>query len=422
MGTIEKRGNSWRIGVQVYDENGKRKWIRRTFKLNAALSESQQRRQAEKALKQLEVDVENGKARPESNMTLRALSELWVKRHVAVNCAPVTQADYQHLLDCRILPKLGDTPVEKLTPGMLTDFLAQIKAEGRMVHRKADGDLARKRTPSDAKKMTTDPTKPLSGRTLVAYYDLLDNMLRHAVRWEILWRNPMDNVERPRFRSKPVKYLDDEQAVALLRELQTVDSLSYRCAVLLALLCGLRLGEVDGLFFTDVNWKRCGIDISKALKYTGQTGTILDDTKTPTSTRFVMLPPGMMALLDETRQQHQERAELLGDRWRGDGRIVCNWDGSPMHHDTPSKWFRKYARTHGFDVTFHQLRHTHATLLFASNIDAVAVASRLGHTKADTTLRIYAHAIKSRDQASANAMQDLLDRAAATDETGPVND
>ena len=421
MGTIEKRGNSWRIGVQVYDESGKRKWIRRTFKLNAALSESQQRRQAEKALKQLEVDVENGKARPESNMTLRALADLWVKRHVAVNCTPVTQADYQHLLDCRILPKLGDTPVEKLTPGVLTDFLAEIKAEGRMVHRKADDDLARKRTPSDAKKMTTDPTKPLSGRTLVAYYDLLDNMLRHAVKWEILWRNPMDNVERPRFRSKPVKFLDDEQAVALLRELQTVESLSYRCAVLLALLCGLRLGEVDGLYFSDVSWKRCGIDISRALKYTGQTGTILDDTKTPTSTRFVMLPPGMMALLDETRQQHQERAQLLGDRWRGDGRIVCNWDGSPMHHDTPSKWFRKYAKAHGFDVTFHQLRHTHATLLFASNIDAVAVASRLGHTKADTTLRIYAHAIKSRDLASANAMQDLLDRAAAAQDEEPVN-
>ena len=421
MGSIEKRGDSWRVGVQVYDENGKRKWIRRTFKLNAALSESQQRRQAEKALKQLEVDVENGKARAESNMTLRALAELWVKRHVAVNCAPVTQADYQHLLDCRILPKLGDTPVEKLTPGMLTDFLAEIKAEGRMVHRKADDDLSRKRTPSDAKKMTTDLTKPLSGRTLVAYYDLLDNMLRHAVQWEILWRNPMDNVERPRFRSKQVKYLDDEQAVALLRELQSVESLSYRCAVLLALLCGLRLGEVDGLFFSDVNWKRCGIDISKALKYTGQTGTILDDTKTPTSTRFISLPPGMVALLDETRQQHQERAELLGDRWRGDGRIVCNWDGSPMHHDTPSKWFRKYAKVHGFDVTFHQLRHTHATLLFASNIDAVAVASRLGHTKADTTLRIYAHAIKSRDQASANAMQNLLDRANAAPDEEPVN-
>lgn len=421
MGTVEKRGNSWRIGVQVYDENGKRRWIRRTFKLNAALSESQQRRQAEKALRQLEVDVENGVAKAESHMTLRDLSELWMRRHVAVNCAPVTQADYQHLLDCRILPKLGDTPVEKLTPGMLTDFLAQIKAEGRMVQRKPDGALSRGRTPSDEKKMTTDPSKPLSGRTLVAYYDLLDNMLRHAVQWEILWRNPMDNVERPRFRSKPVKYLDDEQAVELLRQLQTVESLSYRCAVLLALTCGLRLGEVDGLYFSDVNWKRCGIDISRALKYTGQTGAILDDTKTPSSTRFITLPAGMMALLDETRLQHQDRALLLGDRWRGDGRIVCSWDGSPMHHDTPSKWFRKYARAHGFDVTFHQLRHTHATLLFASNIDAVAVASRLGHTKADTTLRIYAHAIKSRDLASANAMQDLLDRAASDQGEDPVN-
>ena len=347
MGTVEKRGNSWRVGVQVYDENGKRRWIRRTFKLNAALSESQQRRQAEKALRQLEVDVENGVARAESHMTLRDLSELWVRRHVAVNCAPVTQADYQHLLDCRILPMLGDTPVEKLTPGMLTDFLAQIKAEGRMVQRKPDEALSRGRTPSDAKKMTTDPTKPLSGRTLVAYYDLLDNLLRHAVQWEILWRNPMDNVERPRFRSKPVKYLDDEQAVALLRELQTVESLSYRCAVLLALLCGLRLGEVDGLFFTDVNWKRCGIDISKALKYTGQTGTILDDTKTPTSTRFISLPPGMMALLvgahypeisltiamsppDFVMEAFYRDGKDGATERPGDGESSVTWQGKPL--------------------------------------------------------------------------------------------
>ena len=63
MGTIEKRGGSWRIGVQVYDENGKRKWIRRTLKLSGALSESQQRRQAEKALRQLapEMDEQNWK-------------------------------------------------------------------------------------------------------------------------------------------------------------------------------------------------------------------------------------------------------------------------------------------------------------------------------------------------------------------------
>ena len=416
MGSIEQRGGSWRVGVQVTDENGKRRWIRRTLKLNAALSQSQQRRQAEKALKQLEVDVENGVARPDSNMTLRDLSELWLRRHVVPNCGAVTEANYRHLLDCRVLPLLGNVPVDKLTPGMLSDFLADIKAAGRITKRKDDAQLARKRTPSDAAKLTTDPTKPLSGRTLIAYYEILDNMLGHAVSWEILWRNPMERVERPAHRSKPVKFLDDEQAVELLRQLQEVDSLSYRCAVLLALTCGLRLSEVDGLTFADVNWTRCTIDISKALKYTGHTGTFVGDTKTPSSDRVITLPAGMMALLDETRQQHEERAQLLGDRWRGTGRIVCNWDGTPMHHDTPSKWFRRFSKARGFDVTFHQLRHTHATLLFASSIDAVAVASRLGHAKADTTLRIYAHAIKSRDQASAQAMQSILDRATGGDE------
>lgn len=416
MGSIEKRGNSWRVGVQVTDENGKRRWIRRSLKFNAAMSESQQRRQAEKALRQLEVDVENGKARPDSSMTLRDLSALWMQRHVDVNLSPVTAANYQHMLDCRILPKLGDIPVDKLTTATLADFMAQIKREGRITTRKTDGDLKRKRRPSDVAKLAADPGRPLAGRTLAAYYDLLDTMLDHAVKWEILWRNPLVNVDRPTFRRQRVKYLDDDQAVALLRLLAGVESLSYRCAVLLALTCGLRLGEVDGLTWADVDFKRCAIDISKALKYTGRTGTFVGDTKTVDSERDITLPAGMMALLDQTRRQHEEIARLLGDRWRGVGRIVCAWDGTPLHHDTVSKWFRRFALKHGFDVTFHQLRHTHATLLFANNIDAVAVASRLGHKDASTTLRIYAHALKRRDADSAAAMQTILDRADAQDD------
>ena len=413
MGTIEKRGNSWRVGVQVYDEEGKRRWIRRSLKFNAAMSVSQQRRQAEKALRQLEVDVENGKARPDSSMTVRDLAALWMRRHVDANLSPVTAANYQHMLDCRILPKLGDIPVDKLTTAMLADFMAQIKAEGRITTRMDDAQLKKARRPSDVAKLSADPGRPLSGRTLASYYDVLDTMLDHAVKWEILWRNPMVNVDRPTFHRQRVKYLDDDQAVELLRLLSGVDSLSYRCAVLLALTCGLRLGEVDGLTWADVDFKHCRIDISKALKYTGRSGSFVGETKTVDSERDITLPAGMMALLDETKKQHEDLARLMGDRWRGEGLIVCNWDGAPLHHDTVSKWFRRFTKKHGFDVTFHQLRHTHATLLFANNIDAVAVASRMGHKDASTTLRIYAHALKRRDADSAAAMQTILDRATA---------
>ena len=411
MGSIEKRGNSWRVGVQVTDENGKRRWIRRTLSLSAALSESQQRRQAEKALRQLEADVEEGRARPESAMSLADLAELWMRRHVDVNLSPVTAAGYRHMLDCRILPKLGKVPVEKLTPARLSDFMADIRAEGRITTRKPEDRLARPRHPSDVAKQSADPGRPLSGRTLAAYYDLLDTMLDHAVAWEILWRNPMLSVDRPTFRRQRARYLDDEQAVELLRALSQEENMSYRCGVLLAVSCGLRLGEVDGLTWADVDFRRCSIDISKALKYTGRTGAFVGVTKTPDSERVITLPAGMMALLDETRSEQQDRARQLGDRWRGIGRIVCAWDGSPLHHDTLSKWFRRFATRNGFDVTFHQLRHTHATLLFASNIDAVAIASRMGHKDASTTLRIYAHALKRRDADSAAAIQLLFDRA-----------
>lgn len=415
MGSIEQRGpNSWRVGVQVQTENG-RKWIRRSLKFSEALSPAQQRRQAEKALHQLEADVENGKARANQNMTVDDLAALWMRRHVLANLSPVTAKNYKHLLDRRILPKLGSIPVEKVTPGVIADFMAAIREEGRISQLKPEEELKTKRRPSDVARLAKKPDAPLSDKTLRTYYDTLFQMFEKAVRWEILWRNPVAAVDRPHFRSKPVKFLDDDQAVQLLRALQGEENMSFRCAVLLALTCGLRLGEVGALTWADVNWKKCTIDISKAAKYTPAAGSFVGDTKSESSDRTITLPAGMMALLDETKKHHDYLAEFLGDRWRGVGRIVCSWDGSPLHHDTPSKQFRTFADKHGFTgVRFHDLRHTHATLLFASNIDAVAVASRLGHAKADTTLRIYAHALKRRDEDSALAMQAILDRVEDT--------
>lgn len=418
MGSIEQRGkNSWRVGVQVTTEEG-RKWIRRSLKFSEALSPAQQRRQAERALHQLEIDVEDGRAKVSQNMTVSDLADMWMRRHVYANLSPVTAQNYRHLLDRRILPKLGSIPVEKVTPGILADFMASIKEEGRIIQAKPDEERKKKtRRPSDTARLAKDPTKPLSDKTIRTYYDTLYQMFEKGVMWEVMWRNPMANVERPRFRNKPVKFLDDDQAVQLLRALQNEENMSFRCAVLLALTCGLRLGEVGALTWKDVNFAKCCIDISKAAKYTPSWGNFIGTTKSESSDRVITLPAGMMALLDETKKQHEAYAQLMGDRWRGVGRIVCNWDGTPMHHDTPSKQFRKFADRHGFEgVRFHDLRHTHATLLFASNIDAVAVASRLGHAKADTTLRIYAHALKRRDEDSAVAMQAILDRVDGPDD------
>lgn len=200
----------------------------------------------------------------------------------------------------------------------------------------------------------------------------------------------------------------EERALELLRCLKDEPNMCYRCTVLLALLCGLRLGEVGELKLSDVDWEKGTIDISRALKYTSISGSFVDVPKTYAGERIITLPAGMMTVLHETREYQKECQQLAPHLWQGEGWIVHGWDGRQLHHDTPSKWFRRFADAHGFQgITFHNLRHTHATLLLANNIDVVAVAHRMGHSDPSVTLRTYAHALARRDQDAARAFDRL---------------
>lgn len=410
MATIEHRSaNTWRVGVRTSVDEG-REWIRRTLEFPASMPEYEQRKRAELAAAQLELDVAKGIAVPTHKLTVRNFAQIWIDEHVRPNCTENTLKNYQFFLDSRILPELGDVMIQKLTPIMLTKFINSLRGE----YTRSTAISPELRARASDRLRPDKPPKPLSDRTVRHYYDTINYMLGKAVQWQYLDHNPMDKVDRPKVKKTKAQYLDDEQAIRLLRCLANEESLPFRCAVLLALLCGLRLGEVGALCLEDVNWDDCSISIDRALKYTPEEGNFIGSPKTETSERVVDLPAGMMALLEETRKYHEDAEAFLGDRWRGCGRIVSAWDGTPMHHDTPSKQFRKFADRNGFEgVRFHDLRHTHATLLFANNIDAVAVASRLGHADASTTLRIYAHAIRRRDRESAQAMQALVERAFA---------
>lgn len=418
MGSIEKRGrNSWRVGVQVLTDTGWQ-WVRKTIRTPDGMSEARQRKLAERALARLIADVDAGRVKPDAKArqyTVRTFAELWMQQHVVPTLKPTTCKNYRQFLDSRILPMLGDVPLKKLTPLLLTQWLNDVRNSPRLSSRLPDERLKTARRPSDVAKLASEErmASQLSDRTVQHYYDTLDAMLDKAVQWEIIPRNPMERVDRPRARRPKVHYLTEERAVELLRCLNDEPNMCYRAALLLALLCGLRLGEVGALRLQDVDWKNGTIDISRALVYTPQTGNVVGTPKSEAGERLIALPPGMMAVLHETREYQREVKSWAGDLWKGEGWIVHGWNGAQLHHDTPSKWFRRFADAHGFTgVRFHDLRHTHATILLANNIDAVAVASRMGHADASTTLRTYAHALRRRDQDAAYAVQALLDRAA----------
>lgn len=424
MGYYEQRGkSSWRIREAV-KIGGRTRYVEETLRFPSSMPHDQQLQAVQAALADLEADVRIGAVElPQGDITLAAFAQ----RYLADYIIPATSANnhktISNMLDKRILPALGATPLRRLTTLQLQQFInglttavkksTSIPPDQRVGRTKDPARLARQLADYNAQLLqrAEDPAT-LSARTVHQYYAYLSSMLERAVKWGYLTANPMTNVTPPKYRKRKMQYLDDDQAVGLLRKLAQEENVSFRAGVLLALLCGLRLGEVGALTHDDVDYSQGCINISKAVGYTPATGTTTGYTKSDTSDRIIDLPPGMLTVLQEARAYQDYAKQILGDRWRGVGRIVCNWDGSPMHHDTPSKQWRKFADRNGYKgLRFHELRHSHASILLSNNIDVVAVASRLGHGNADITLKEYAHALRKRDKASADVMQQLLDRA-----------
>ncbi len=413
MATIEKRGAfSWRIGLKLKQPDGTFEWVRNTVKFPEGTSETAMRKRVEMEAARMELDAETGALQQKQEETLATFADIYIAEYLRPNCSPSHIHTITHMLERRILPELGAVPLHKLTPLMLERFINSLRNAPKRGTTLPPEQRKRKPTQDEIdhyEKQQQAAPETLSDRTVLHYYNCLSGLFKQAVRWDKLSANPMDKVTRPHFKRKKMNFLDDDQAVQLLRALANEEDMSFRAAVLLALTCGLRLGEVGGLRFEDVDFAKGTIDISRTRKYTPGEGSFIGDPKTEESNRLISLPVALLVLLSETQKYHTEVAALLGDRWRGDGTIVCRWDGSPLHHDTPSKQWRKFADSNGFPgVRFHDLRHTHATLLLASNVDAVAVASRLGHSDAETTLREYAHALRKRDLAAAEVMQQLF--------------
>ena len=139
MATLEKRGKgSWRVGFQVRTPAGWQ-WVRKTVHVDPNLTDKQQRKEAERALARLQVEAdEKGLTAPDGGHTVRSWSAVWLEAHVRQNCSPVTYAGYKRMISTRVLPLLGDVPLSKLTPVMLTDWLTQVRSSPRLSTRKSD--------------------------------------------------------------------------------------------------------------------------------------------------------------------------------------------------------------------------------------------------------------------------------------------
>lgn len=414
MGAIEKRGkNTWRISSWTKTDHGPQQ-VRMTLHMDPSLPEDVQRQDARRELAKLELRL----SAPARSFTLREWSKEWLTKHQPDNSA-VTISNYRQLLNSRILPLLGDVPLQDLTPARLTDWMLTVRSSPRKTTRLPDEQLSRPRRKSEKLLPPSKLSQPLSAKTLLNYYGCMSSMLQVAVRMGYLEYNPMDRVQRPKQKKKKQIPVNEQKAVQLLRDIMNVDETQrcYRTAVLLALTCSLRLGEVGGLMWSDFDYYAQTLNVSRALKYTPERGSFIDAPKSAAAERVIALPPSLVEYLDgEHRadsfaQIEYYTSDIPEDQLKD---FTVSWIvhgplGRQLNKDTPSKWFTRFVRDHGYGkFTFHDLRHAHASILVAHNIDIATVAARMGHSDSNVTLATYTHPVAQRDQAAAQVLEDLL--------------
>jgi integrase len=269
---------------------------------------------------------------------------------------------------------------------------------------------------------------PLSDQTIKHHHRLIHAILEASVKWQYLRDNPASRLEAPKVEKKEARHFNEEQAMILIDALET-EPLKYKTLILLTIYGGLRAGEVLGLQWKDIDYKKRVIEISRSSQYV-EKEIITKSPKNESSCRLVTYPQSIMTLLKEYKVWWQgEKAKCGDNNWHKTDRLFVQWNGEPMHPTTPSKWYLQFIRRYNEKVNkderlsdedkekqilpivnFHGLRHTSATLLISQGHDIKTISARLGHSTASTTLNIYSHALRSADTDAADGLESLLTR------------
>ena len=390
-GSIEKRGkNSYRLSCLAgYNLQGKP--IKKTKTVHCT------KKEAEIELAKFVADVQNGMVIEGKSLRFSEFTEIWKRDYGSKELAPSTYKRYCRMLETRLLPYFGHFYVNKIKPTDIMQFYDLLSK---------DTQLIRKKDNNGSKTL-----KPLSGKTILEHHRLLRAMLHKAVYWQVIVSNPAERVQPPKAKKPKRKYYDDDQCKILLENLEQLDEeqIKYKTAIILTVFTGVRLGELMGLEWNDIDFRNGIVSINRSSQYLADTGVFTKVPKTESSIREVAIPDFVISLLEEYKLWYEEQKSLYGELWINSNRLFVQADGKPMHPSTISKWFVKFIGQIGLPViNFHGLRHTNATLLIAQNIDVAVVAARLGHAQITTTFNFYVHPIIAHNKKAGFALENLL--------------
>ena len=374
-GNITRRGkHSWRIKIERKGETpGKPEVHTETVK--------GKRQDAEKRLTELLGHIDSGTLVDRSRVTVAEHIRAWIE---AAEIQPKTKERYRQLCEQQIVPHLGGIELQKLKPATIDAWHTTLFAKGGR-----DG-------------------APLSARTVGHAHRVLHVAIKKAVKNELLARNVVAVHSPPKVEDEEVEILD-EDAIPVVLERLAGHALGPIASTALA--TGCRRGELLALAWMCLDLDGAKLTIEHSLEQTRE-GLRFKRPKTKAGVRTLSLPPSAVAVLRDLKVKQMEMRLQLGlGKLPDDALVFCRYDGSPIPpNDLSRDWARVCKSLELPRVSFHALRHTHASALIACGMDVVAISKRLGHKSPTTTLRIYAHVFAkiSKDAAAADAIEAVM--------------
>lgn len=290
-----------------------------------------------------------------------------------------TIRQYRWYVEKKILPHLGDVKLKDLTPDRIQNFYHYLLKE-----------------------------KNLSNHAVHYTHTVLRSALYQAVKLGLIIRNPCTATTPPKPNRSEMQIYDEDQVQVLLNTSLEMEDRFYPLYYL-AIHTGMRLGELLGLKWKDLNFEKRSLVVQRQVLFPKGGGYVFSPPKSSSGTRTIILGYQAIQVLQQNFAFVRNLAEAAGEAWQDLDLVFPSNQGTPVTHSNLRREYYKVVSKSGLPkIRFHDLRHTAASLMLNNGIPVLIASRRLGHAKASITMDTYGHMIPSKQEEVAILMDELM--------------
>lgn len=301
--------------------------------------------------------------------------EEWLTHYIKPSSKQRTFEQYSRAAQIHILPYLGDVELTDLTPFVLQKFITGLTENGN------------KRT-----------DKGLSPNFVKTILSIIQNSLKTAHLVGYLPEFSANKIKRPKPKEKQVECFSAWEQKKIEEAALSAKKDKYR-GIILCLYTGLRIGELLALTWSDVDFEKSILSVTKTCHDGNENGKhirIIDTPKTENSRRQIPLSKTLVKMLKEIKKK--SKCEF----------VIADGE-KPVFIRSYQRMFelllKKLKLPH---KGFHSLRHTFATRALECGMDVKSLSEILGHKNAMITLNRYAHSLWEHKAEMMNKLSKML--------------